>query len=302
MACRLRYYFSLLWTGIFLSLSLSYSAWGAEKLQVSVSIIPQKYFVRKIGADLVDVNVMVLPGASPATYEPKPKQMALLTESKIYFAIGVPFEKVWLERFAAVHPRMVIVHSEEGIEKMPMKADHRHEEADQHKGDGHAHGIRDPHIWLSPPLVKIVARNILHALLKTDPLHRVFFEANYRAFCAEIDGLDEELKEIFSGRGPGIDFMVYHPAWGYFARAYGLNQIPIEMEGKEPKPRALKNIIGQARDKGVKVIFVQPQFSGKSARTIARAMGGRVIVADPLAPDWAENLRKVAEAFRSALK
>ncbi len=228
--------------------------------------------------------------------------MASLTGSTIYFAIGVPFEKVWLERFGALNPGMMIVHSEEGIEKIPMKADHHHEEAGHHEGAGRAHGIDDPHIWLSPLLVRIVARNILDALLKAAPLHRSFFGANYREFCAEIEGLDRELKKVFSGRGPEVNFMVYHPAWGYFARGYGLNQVPIEIEGKEPKPRALKNIIGQARDKGVKVIFVQPQFSAKSARTIAGAMGGQVIVADPLAPDWAQNLRKVAQAFRSALK
>ncbi|HEJ83302.1 MAG TPA: cation ABC transporter substrate-binding protein, partial [Desulfobacteraceae bacterium] len=126
-------------------------------------------------------------------------------------------------------------------------------------------------------------------------------EKGYRAFLEEIDALDAQIRKIFAGK-EGVEFMVFHPAWGYFAHAYGLTQVPIELEGKNPKPAQLKYLIDHARERGIKVIFVQPQFSTKSAEVAAKAIGGRVAFADPLAPDWAENLREQAEIFKAALR
>jgi len=275
----------------------------AEKpLEVTVSILPQKYFVEKIGGDGVEVSVMVLPGSNPATYEPKPRQMVNLTQSRIYFAIGVPFETVWLEKFAHANPGMKIVHTQAGIKKIPMKGKH-----DQHGNGDHGStavhsGLRDPHIWLSPPLVLLQARNILDALLKADPTHKDAYEANYREFIVEVMDLDLKIIGLFADGGPDKRFMVYHPAWGYFARAYGLEQISVEMEGKEPSPKELQQLIRNAKKDGITVIFVQPQFSTKSADTVARAIGGRVIFADPLALDWKRNLFQVARQFKAALK
>jgi zinc transport system substrate-binding protein len=288
--------------GVFLALPSPRQPWAEEKLRVTVSIVPQKYFVQKIGGRFVDVSVMVLPGASPAIYEPKPKQMAALARSRIYFAIGVPFERIWLPKFAAVSPDMAIVRTEEGIKRIPMKGRHGRDEGVRHKENRHHEGIRDPHIWLSPPLVKIQAGNILRALVKLAPDHRTFFESNYRVFLQEVDRLHKELRTLFSEKGRRKAFMVYHPAWGYFAGAYELNQIPVEMEGKEPKPRALQALIQHAKREGVKVIFVQPQFSTKSAQAMAKAIGGQVVFADPLALEWDRNLRRVAEAFGAALR
>jgi zinc transport system substrate-binding protein len=278
-------------------------ALAGDRLQVTVSILPQKYFVEKIGGDRVDVSVMVLPGANPATYEPKPQQMVNLTKSKIYFAVGVHFETVWLRKFETFNPKMTIVSTQTGIEKIPMKT-HLHDndkgEAD-HKRAIHAE-IKDPHIWLAPPLVMLQARNILDGLLKVDPGHREIYETNYKRFVRELVDLDIRLIHQFKGRAQNKRFMVYHPAWGYFARAYGLQQIPIEMEGKSPTPRELQELIGMARKDGIKVIFVQPQFSTRSADTIARAIGGKVMAADPLAVNWAESLEKVAASFETVLK
>ena len=272
---------------------------AGDRLPVTVSILPQKYFVQKIGGDRVDVSVMVLPGASPATYEPKPQQMVSLAKSKIYFAIGVPFETHWLRKFKDFSPQMTIVSTQSGIQKIPMKT-HLH-----HKGEGATHcevhsEIKDPHIWLAPPLVMLQARNILAAFLKADPEHGKLYQANYEKFVRELVDLDLKLMGRFGGAG--TRFMVYHPAWGYFAWAYGLEQIPIEMEGKSPTPRELQELIAMARKDGIKVIFVQPQFSLKSADIIAKAIGGRVMFANPLALDWAENFQGVAAEFESALK
>jgi zinc transport system substrate-binding protein len=281
---------------------------GAESVPVFVSIVPQKYFVKKIGGELIKVSVMVKPGASPATYEPKPNQMVTLSKANIYYAIGVPFEKVWLKKIRAANPKMLLVHTEKGIEKRPVKAHHHGEGSQkipekrrQRPADEHQ-GIKDPHIWLSPPLVKVQAQNILDALLLVDPRHSAIYEANYRKFIVELDALDAHIRGIFAGKGEGVAFMVFHPAWGYFARTYGLEQIAVEMEGKEPKPADLKHLIHHARERGIKVIFVQPEFSTRSAEAIAKAIGGKVVPANPLALDWANNLKEIASKFKAALK
>ena len=301
-------------------LSLTGNGIAAEKVSVFVSIVPQQFFVQKIGKDLVDVQVMVQPGASPATYEPKPKQMADLAKTKIYFAIGVPFENAWLDKIAEANPDMRVVHTDDGIEKLAMTAHHHHDEGEHHEAEhdqekedhhdetakggdhhDHDHGGLDPHIWLSPALVKVQARTILSALQEADPVNRSTYENNYNQFIKEIDHLDSDLKEIFAEK-KGLQFMVFHPAWGYFAHAYGLEQVPIEVEGKDPKPAQLNKLIQHAREEGIKVIFVQPQFSTKSAEVVAREIGGQVAFADPLAEDWLANLRQVADKFQAALK
>jgi len=292
-------------------------------IPVFVSIAPQKYFVQQIGKGLVEVQAMVQPGASPATYEPKPKQMADLSKTKVYFAIGVPFENAWLGKIAAANSNMRVIHTDHKIEKIAMEAHHHHDEEaeEHHEGehheddhdkeerhgeashdeDHHDHAGLDPHIWLSPPLVKIQARTILAALQEADPAHRSVYEANFKAFIAQIDQLDADLKKTFAGK-KNLQFMVFHPAWGYLAHAYGLKQVPIEIEGKDPKPAQLKKLIQHAREDGIKVVFVQPQFSTKSAELVAQEIGGQVAFANPLAEDWMANLRQVADKFQIALK
>jgi zinc transport system substrate-binding protein len=315
----------LIITALFI-ISFYQSGFASDRISIFVSILPQKYFVQQIGKELVDVQIMVQPGASPATYEPKPKQMADLSKAKIYFAIGVPFENAWLRKIAAANPNMRVVHTDHGIEKLAIaahhhhhddqakkhhegehhEADHDHEKKEHHGGavhdeDHHEHAGLDPHIWLSPPLVKIQARTILGALQEVDRGHRSLYEANFKEFTAQIDQLDADLKKTFAGK-TGLQFMVFHPAWGYFAHAYGLKQAPIEIEGKNPKPAQLKELIEHARESGIKIIFVQPQFSAKSAELVAREIGGQVAFADPLAEDWVANLREVADKFKAALK
>ena len=266
-------------------------------LRVFVSIQPQRYFVEKIGGDSVKIHVMVAPGASPATYEPKPRQMAELASATLYFAVGVPFERVWLEKFQAANRAMKVIPTQEGIELAPMAA-HDHDGGMHDDGD-HA-GFKDPHIWLSPPLVMVQARNILAALQATDPAHAAQYRERYRRFIQEVAELDTTLMAIFEKKESAPEFLVFHPSWGYFARAYGLHQIPIEIEGKEPKPADILALVGHAREKHLTAVFVQPQFSRKSAETIAAAIGAEVVVIDPLAPDWADNLKRTAEAIGRA--
>lgn len=272
---------------------------SADPVRIVVSILPQKTFVEKVGGSLVDVSVMVPPGANPHSYEPKPAQMASISKAKIYFAIGIGFEDPWLDKFSASNTGMRIIHTEEGIQKIPMAA-HLHEEGNENS-HREEHGVLDPHVWLSPPNVKIIAENIRKGLTEIDPAHAATYNENSNAFLREIDQLHAELKAIFADK-KGVKFMVFHPAWGYFANAYGLIQVPVEIEGKEPKPAQLMQLVSQARKDGIKVIFVQPQFSTRSAETIAKSIGGEVAVADDLRPDWAENLREQAARFKAALR
>ncbi|CAN2042936.1 Zinc ABC transporter, substrate-binding protein [Candidatus Magnetomoraceae bacterium gMMP-15] len=272
----------------------------AEKsISVFVSILPQKYFVEKIGGKLVDVSVMVKPGASPATYEPKPAQMVALSKAKIYYAIGVPFENIWLKKIASFNSEMLVAHTENGIEKISMKGFYNEKiESRQHKKKNI---IKDPHIWLSPRLVMLQARNILNTLIIVDPAHQLVYETGYKKFINELVDIDIEIKNIFVEKKE-VEFMVFHPSWGYFARAYGLKQTPAEIEGKKPRSAQLRKLINYAREKSIKIIFVQPQFSTKHAEIIAKAIGGQIVFADPLALNWADNLRSVAERFQAALK
>ena len=278
----------------------------AAPMKVFVSISPQKYFVEKIGGDLVDVTVMVPPGANPHNYEPKPRQMVDLSKARIYFALGVNFEDVWLDKIASANPDMKIVHTEKGIVKIPMETHHHHDheespgKADSDE-DHHHQGILDPHVWTSPVRVKIMAENIYEALVGIDPDNKKTYEDGRRNFMKELDGLDSEFRKILA-HSQGMKFMVFHPAWGYLAHDYGLVQIPVEVEGKEPKPAQLKELIEHAREEGVRIIFVQPQMSTKSASAIAGAIGGQVVPADPLAEDWGRNLTEQVKKFKEALK
>ncbi|MGA6927433.1 MAG: zinc ABC transporter substrate-binding protein [Desulfosarcina sp.] len=290
---------------ILTSLSLLYGfsawAWSADPVNVFVSIAPQQYFVQQIGKDLVDVRVLVEPGADPHTYEPKPRQMVALSKAALYFAVGIEFEKAKLDRITSVNPRLKVVYTDHGLFKRPMTAHgHDHREAGSDKSADHQERL-DPHIWLSPPLVMQQARSILTALQATDPAHRADYEANYRAFILDLVDLDADLRAAFDGLR-GASFMVFHPSWGTFAHTYGLNQVSIEIEGKDPKPAQLGQLIEHARNNRIKVVFVQPQFSSKSAAQIAKAIDGRVVVVDPLAQNWNANLRQVAEEFANAFR
>lgn len=296
---------------------------ASGKLPVFVSIVPQKYFVQQIGKDLVDVQVMVEPGASPHTYEPKPQQMVAISKAKLYFGIGVEFEKAHLDKLVATNPKLKVIHTDHGIEKLAMEthhhdshteaqykeehhdADHDHEK-DKNHGEKEHHeepqpAGQDPHIWLSPSLVKIQAHAILAALQQADPAHKRAYAANFQEFTAQIDQLDTDLKKMFAGKS-GLQFLVFHPTWGYFAHDYGLQQVPVEIEGKSPKPAQLKELIQHARESGINIIFVQPQFSVKDAQVVAQEIGGQVVFANPLAENWMANLRQVAAKFQAALK
>lgn len=267
--------------------------------EVTVSILPQKFFVEKIAGNKIAVNVMVKPGASPATYEPKVSQMKKLSNSEIYFAIGVPFENSWLTRFENANKQMKIVDTSVGIEKLEMEAHSHHDEKEEEHG--HKHTGLDPHIWLEPSLVRIQAKTIYKELVALDGKNKEFYKANLENFLAQLDALEKRLENILEPYEHKA-FMVFHPSWGYFAKKFHLDQIAIEVEGKEPKPAQLVELIEEAKKHDIKVVFVSPQFSRKGAKTISSTIKANVAVIDPLAYNWDENLIKVANEIANSYK
>lgn len=273
---------------------------------VFVSIPPQIYFAQKIGGDLADVHIMVMPGASPHTYEPTPKQMVALSKAAAYFAIGVEFEKAWLPRLASSNPDMQLIETQKGIAKIPM-AEHEEHEGEHHEHEAeheeHDHGILDPHIWLSTTNARLIAENTCQGFIRIDPDNAQTYKDNLIAVLKDIDLLDADIRKDFSLLSEDKRlFMVFHPSWGYFAKDYGLTQIAIESEGNEPSPRALAGIIREGRELGISTIFVQPQFSSRSAEVIANELKANVVPLDPLAGDWEQNMRRAAMALVQAVQ
>ena len=283
-----------------------FSFLNASTQELTVNILPQKYFVEKIVKDKFTINVMVKPGASPHNFEPKPSQMKSLVASKVYFLIGDATEKNWIEKFKQNAKNTLFVDTTIGVEKIEM-AKHEHEEVAQHdhkkdeKDEEHDHSGLDPHIWLDPVLVKIQAKNIYEAMIKIDSANSDFYKTNYEEFIKELETLDSNIKTILA---PHKDkaFMVFHPSWGYFAKRYDLEQISIEIEGKEPKPNELVELIEESKKHDIKIIFVSPQFSQKSAQAISKNIGANVVAIDPLSDNWNENLQKVSNEIANSYK
>lgn len=270
------------------------SIFAASPIDVAVSIPPQKYFVQMIGGNHVTVEVLVPANAEPETYEPTPRQITRLSKADLYMKIGVPLEKSWLERFKAANPSMIIVDTARGIQRMPMVAHDDHRKASA--------GGLDPHIWLSPVLVRIQAMNIRDALIDADPDHAADYRQGYARLARKIDQVDNDiLQSLVDHPLSQTRFIVFHPAFGYFAAAYGLTQVPIEIEGKEPGPRQLGELIDFAKKNGIKVVFIEPQFAQKAAQTIAESIGGEVVTIDPLQEDWPAGMEAIATALKKAL-
>lgn len=281
-----------------------------NKPVITVSVLPQQYFVRRIAGDTFRINVMIPPGHSPATYEPSPREMTAVSESILYFRIGhIVFEEAWMDKLTALNRDMKVVDTSAGVSLIKGAphthpgddhdhAEHDHEHGDQKEVSRHE-GI-DPHIWLSPTAVQIQAKHILDALSTAAPDQKSVFETNYQTFIAEVQALHIEIQTLLRPL-KGQQFMVYHPAWSYFAREYGLVQFPIEIEGKQPGAKDMKQVMDTAKAENIRVIFVQRQFDADSARAVAEGIGGTVIALDPLAPDWPANMRKIARTFSAAL-
>lgn len=260
-----------------------------QKMQITVSIIPQEYLANFIAGDKFDVQVMLPPGANHETYEPAPRDMEKISSSKLYLALGaLDFELAWLDRFKASNPKMQIINTSQGI---TMLSGHEHDH-DSDPGQKE-HGI-DPHIWLSPSCMKIQANNICNALVNIDTANAKIYKENLNKFILLADSVDGKIREKLIG-SEGKSFLIYHPALAYFARDYNLTQISIEQEGKEPSPANLSELIKTAKQKGIKTVLISKEFDTRNAEAVAREIGGKVEVFDPMALNWPENMIHLAE-------
>jgi zinc transport system substrate-binding protein len=260
---------------------------NANTLIVSASVLPEKYFIERIGGEHVQVNIMVGPGESPHSYEPKAKQMAALSNSIIYFAIGVEFEDAWMERITSANGDLLVIDLSQGIKKHPSAETEHQDEL-------------DPHVWTSPELGKSIAVNVASALMDIDPAHAPDYQANLELILNDITDLQADIAQSVSHMETH-QFMVFHPGWGYFANEFGLEQIPIEIGGSEPSASELAGLIDRAKANDIRVIFAQPELSTQSAEFIASEINGKVILISPLAEDWLDNLRIVSETFAEVL-
>ena len=264
------------------------------RLAVVVSIPPQKYFVERVGGARVDASVLIGPGQSPHSYTPTPKQVAGLSDAALYFTVGVPMEETLVAKVREQQRGLKVVDMTRGIA-------HIKEREHATENGNHLHGEMDPHVWLNPRNAAAMVRTTAAELAALDPAHKREYESNRDALLHDLAALDKSLAKTlapFRGRR----FYVYHPAFGYFGQAYGLEQVAVETGGKEPTARRLEALVSQARAEHVRVIFVQPQFSPKSAERLALEIHGTVIPIDDLAEDYLGNMKRIARALEKGLK
>ncbi|MDQ7032296.1 MAG: zinc ABC transporter substrate-binding protein [Desulfonauticus sp.] len=252
---------------------------------IVVSIEPEIYFVRSIAGNNINVTVMVPKGADPHTYEPKPLQMRMLSQACAYLAIGVKFEQTWLPRFQEQNPNLKIFHLDQGIKKYPM------EEQVFYPGPikPHKNEFLDPHIWLGVDEAKLIAKNTYEALSKTFPDQKQLFKKRLNQLLSHLTTLKKTIARRLA-RLKNRNFLVFHPAWGYFARCFGLRQIAIQIRGREPSAKDMAWIVQVIKQHKIPILFIQPQFSPKKAQVIAKQLGIKVMLADPLSREWEKNI------------
>jgi zinc transport system substrate-binding protein len=257
---------------------------------ITVSIAPFKYFVDEIGGNDFTVNVMVPPGADPHVYEPFPGQIFQLRQSIGYISNGyLGFEMNWLDRFYETNSTMKRLSLGNNIE---LLVSHH-----QNKG-GHIEGA-DPHYWESPKCALIIASSIRNFLCELNPAHKKKYEKNLGELISKIIGIDKIATDYFSGFR-NSPFMIYHPNLAYLARDYGLEEIPVEFEGKEPPPSRMKELIDRARKDGLKTIFVQREYDTKNAKAIAGEIGAELKIIDPLSENWLKSITEIIELLHNS--
>lgn len=255
------------------------------KKVITVSILPEKTFIEKIAGDEFEVNVLIPPGASPAAYTLLPSQLKDISKSVVWFRIGyIGFEYSWKDKIEQANTNMQVVDLSEGLDLIA-------EEKEQHGDHVHMGGV-DPHIWLSPVLVKQMAERITEVLTKLNPDKGLDYKVNYLKFVKEIDQLNIQIKNSLK-KFEGRKVIVFHPSLSYYARDYGLVQYSLEPGGKETTPQHMAKIVDIANAENIKVIYIQSEFDREHARVFAEEISGKVIQVSPLAPAWAENLLEI---------
>lgn len=257
---------------------------------ISVTIEPQRYFAEKIAGDLFQIYCVTPAGQSPETYDPTPQQMVQISQSQAYFRIGeIGFEQAWMKNLQSQNPDMAVFDLSEGMELIKTEEE-AHEEGEAHH---HHHGSVDPHIWTSISGARVIAQNTYQALVKLDPENQEAYQAGYQRLLEEIDSTEAEMKPLLQPLA-GTAFIIYHPTLTYFAREFGLQQLCIELDGKEPSPAQLKQLLETATQSGAKVVFVQQEFDQKNAELIAKETGCRLVTINPLSYNWHDEMIRLA--------
>ncbi len=255
---------------------------------IAVSIAPLATMAKVLVGEAATIVTVIAPGESPATFDPSPHRMAALTGSRLYFACGVPMEHLLLPRLQDSHHELEIVDTTTGLTRIPI-AEH-----------GHDHGELDPHLWLDPQLMTAQVMVMAKHLATLLPDDSSAIKARADSLSTVLLNLDQQIRrELASIKGR--DIFVFHPSFGYFARAYGLHQVAIEQGGLDPSPRHLGQVLDNIKAQGARAVFAQPQFSLGSARAVARETGVPMIVLDPLASDYVNNMLSMAHTIREAL-
>lgn len=264
---------------------------GDDKITVTVSIEPQRFLVEKIAGDKVEVKTLLPQGAKPETYDLTPSQLIDLTKSDAYFMMGtISFERSWADAYTSDHPHTNIFVMSNGINHIVSDHFHCHESIEDTAGE-----YIEPHIWLSVKNVKFMMENIVDGLVIVDPDNREYYRNRYDSIMKEMYTLDSRIDSLMLSADKA--FMIYHPALTYFARDYGLKQISIESDGKEPSPSQLLRIIKEAKEQGVKVIFIQPEFDPRNAQIVADETGCELVQFNPLSYEWDEEMLRVAKVL-----
>lgn len=291
----IKYFYSAL---LFLCLTISVVSCKQKQgdhRMVSVSILPQKYLTERIAGDYLEVNVMIPPGMNPATCDLSTGQLKKLYDSDLCFSIGyLPFEITHLYPVLESRKDIRVINHSENLALLSGSCSHQAHE-------GHDHGGVDPHIWLSPAHARTMATTIFTVLSERYPEQKQAFETNYQALVREIDSVSHRAKEVLTDKEHKV-FLIYHPALTYFAADYGLEQVSIEDEGKEPNPAHLKEIIDLAREKDIRIVFIQNQFDVSNAESIAREISAQVIPIDPLAENWTQEMHRLIDILDKNLK
>ena len=264
------------------------SSQSSEKPTVAVSIVPEATFAKAVCGNLADVVTAIPPGSSPETYEPTPKEMTSLSRAQIYFAIGVPAESAGILPKVSDIKTMKVVKLQDEVAK--VYTDRKFES-----------GGRDPHIWLSPKRVKVMVKVMAQELEAIDPSHSSQYQKNEQAYEKKMDTLDTKIQTILSGV-KSRTFIVFHPAFGYFADDYGLKMTALEQDGKEATAQRMQQIVDLAKADGTKTVFYQEEIDSKQAKALAEEIGGKTTALAPLAADYENNLIKMAQTIARSVK
>lgn len=283
---------------ILLSILFSCNRKPETEQLITVTIEPQRFFAEKIAGDKFRIHTVVPSGQSPETYDPTPQQMVGIGQSVAYLRIGyIGFEQAWMESISNNNPGLQVFDLSQGMDLHVSEEEHHHHaEEEECDHDHHHHGGVDPHIWSSINGAAIIATNTLNAFIALDPENEAYFRENYDLLMQEIE---ETAKTIGQTLRPVLSraFIIYHPALTYFAEEFNLTQLCIEMDGKEPSPAQLKELIDTARNYNVQVVFVQQEFDQKNAELIAKETKCRLVRIDPLAYDWHKEMIRIANAL-----